>query len=195
MTQVYLASASPRRADILNQIGLNFTRIVAAVPEVRETALPPDALAAALARTKAEAVAAKVADGLVIGADTIVVCDGRVLGKPADLTEAAEMLRTLSGRRHEVITGLAVFKVAGRIIVDCRVDIESTMVYFRQLEEREIKAYLRTGEPLDKAGAYGIQGKGALLVQRIEGCYFNVVGLPVGLLARMLESYGVRILG
>jgi septum formation protein len=193
--RIYLASASPRRAEILKQIGLDFTVVTADIVENLTGNPAPEALAASLASRKVEAIASGVPAGIVIGADTIVVCDGKVMGKPSSREEAEGMLRFLSGRCHKVITGLAVLNVSGNAVVDRRVDVESTLVYFHQLEEREIKAYLRTGEPMDKAGAYGIQGKGALLVRRIEGCYFNVVGLPVGLLARLLKELGVRVLG
>ena len=195
MRKVFLASASPRRAEIMKQIGLDFSLVTADTAEDLTQDLPPEALAASLATRKAETVVPRVRAGLVIGADTIVVCDGRVMGKPLTVAEAEKMLRTLNGRCHKVITGVAVLDVNRNAVVDRRVDVESTLVFFREIEERDIKAYLRTGEPMDKAGAYGIQGKGALLVHRIEGCYFNVVGLPVGLLDRLLKEFGIRALG
>lgn len=148
----------------------------------------PEALVKGLALSKARDVARKVKEGIVIGADTVVVYEGKILGKPSDEADAEKMLRKLSGREHEVITGLAIVDVdRNEEAVEC----VKTKVKFRRLSPEEIKEYVATGEPLDKAGAYGVQGKGAALVESIEGCYYNVVGLPLAKLVEMLKSLGV----
>lgn len=190
-TRLVLASASPRRVNLLEQLGLSFEVLPSGVPEDPPggTAQPAD-LARGLALRKAEAVALKSPDALVLGADTVVVVDGAVLGKPRDEAEAAEMLDRLQGRAHLVITGVAVVAPDGRK----RVEHEETTVWMRPLTRTQIERYVRSGEPLDKAGAYAVQGLGALLVERIFGCYYNVVGLPLGRVARLLEEFGVTVL-
>jgi len=146
------------------------------------------ALVKGLALSKARDIARKVKEGIVIGADTVVVYGGKILGKPRDEADAEKMLRKLSGRKHEVMTGLAIVDVdQNEEAVEC----VKTKVKFRKLSSGEIKEYVATGEPLDKAGAYGVQGKGAALVESIEGCYYNVVGLPLAKLVEMLKSLGV----
>ncbi len=188
---IILASQSPRRRELLRQMGLEgFQVCPARGGEEMDLRLPPGALVEALALAKAQEVAAGAAPrDIVIGADTVVTVDGRVLGKPGDEAEAAAMLRALSGRVHQVYTGLAVLRGA-----EVQVGHEVTAVRFRALEEREIAAYIATGEPMDKAGAYGIQGRGALLIEGIEGDYCSVVGLPVCRLGRMLAQLGVWVL-
>ncbi len=191
MKKLILASASPRRKALLEQIGLVFDVVPSDVPESFPAETPPRDSAGKLAVRKAAQIADRTASGIVIGADTVVVLDGRPLGKPEDPKQAFEMLRALSGKAHEVITAMAVIDAAdGRM---ARGDA-CTQVLFRELADREIRNYIASGEPMDKAGAYGIQGKGALLVQRIEGCYTNVVGLPLVRLARLLEGFGIRTL-
>ena len=186
--RIILASSSPRRKELLTQIGLSFTVYPADVDESILEGERPEAYASRLALDKARAAAERAGDGIVIAADTIVVVNGSVLGKPADATDARRMLHLLSGKEHSVVTGLAVFDAStGRSIVRTSV----TKVVFRDLSQREIDAYVATGEPLDKAGAYGIQERGALLVERIEGCYSNVVGLPLSLLGEMLREFGI----
>jgi len=144
-----------------------------------------------LALRKARDVADRVKEGLVIAADTMVLYRGEIFGKPKDLAEAKEMLRTLSGEVHEAITGLAVVNVEnGKEAVECI----KTMVKMRTLTEEEIEGYVATGEPLDKAGAYAIQGRGAALIERIDGCYYNVVGLPLSKLSEMLNKFEVNVL-
>jgi len=144
-----------------------------------------------LALRKARDVADRVKEGLVIAADTMVLYRGEIFGKPKDLAEAKEMLRTLSGEVHEAITGLAVINVEnGKEAVECI----KTMVKMRTLTEEEIEGYVATGEPLDKAGAYAIQGRGAALIERIDGCYYNVVGLPLSKLSEMLNKFEVNVL-
>ena len=150
----------------------------------------PDELVTSLAKGKALAVAGKHPEAVVIGADTVVVLDGEILGKPKDPAEATSMLGRLSGRVHTVKTGLCVVREADRRILTA---VESTEVTFGELTPEQIDRYVATGEPMDKAGAYGIQELGATLVRRVDGCYFNVVGLPLFRLARMLESFGMRI--
>ncbi len=184
-----LASASPRRRDLLQQIGLTFEVETAEIDETPQLGEEPLAYVRRLAEHKTAAVFARHgADAdrrriVVLGADTTVVCAGQILGKPVDEADAARMLRLLSGRRHEVMTGVALRTAAG-----AHVEAEITSVDVRALSEREIAAYVATGEPLGKAGAYAIQGRAARFVPRIEGCYFNVVGLPLSRLTRMLEE-------
>ena len=187
---IILASNSPRRRELLAQIGLVFTVSPA---DVDESVLPgeaPEPYAVRLALDKARSAAMRAGKGIVIAADTIVVAGGAILGKPADAEDARRMLKALSGRQHEVVTGLAVMDAATRRS-SARTSV--TNVWFRDLSEREINAYVATGEPLDKAGAYGIQERGALMVERIEGCYSNVVGLPLSLLGEMLREFDIAI--
>lgn len=174
-----LASASPRRAEILSAAGISFK--LSTPPNIDESLIKgesPREHAARLARLKAEAVPGD----LVLGADTVVVVDGRILGKPRTVNEAAEMLRLLSGRAHEVITGVCL-----KSPMETVVDVEETTVWFMILCEEEIVAYVASGEPMDKAGAYGIQGLASKFVSHIEGSYTNVMGLPVTLVYQMLR--------
>ncbi len=188
---IILASNSPRRRELLEQIGLPF---VADPADVDERLLPgekAEPYAVRVALDKARVAAGRAGTGVVIAADTIVVLGDDILGKPADSRDAERMLALLSGNRHRVISGLAVMDAeTKRTLTGAAV----TSVWFRDLHAEEILAYVSTGEPLDKAGAYGIQGKGALLVTRIEGCYFNVVGLPLSLLGSMLREFGISLL-
>jgi septum formation protein len=180
-----LASRSPRRQEILRRLRVHFTVRPADIDEAGTPGLPPRELAMAAAAKKAAAVACQVGEGIVLGADTIVVLAGEVLGKPSSAAEAAAMLGRLVGQTHQVTTGVALIDVERG--TRC-VSWEDTLVHMRPASEAEIAAYVATGEPLDKAGAYGIQEHGALLVDRIEGCYFNVVGLPVARLLGMLRE-------
>ena len=188
---IILASASPRRQELLRQVGCDFTVIVSDVAEDNGQKLPPTELAMSLAAAKAFAVVRQVsADDIVIGADTIVVLAGQVYGKPQDGADARRMLTELAGKEHEVITGLAV-AVNGKIWTG----YSATVVNVRQLTANEIESYLATGEPMDKAGAYAIQGIGALLIEGIRGCYANVVGLPLVKLNDLLrQAAGVSLL-
>lgn len=189
--QIILASNSPRRRELLSQVGLDFTVDPADVDEQVIDGETPEGYAVRVARDKARVAARKAGAGLVIAADTIVVLDGAILGKPADDRDAKRMLSLLSGRHHQVMTGLAILDAAtGR--TESNLSVSS--VWFRPLTPSEISAYVATGEPRDKAGAYGIQGRGALLVERIEGCYFNIVGLPLSLLNDMLRGFGLVLL-
>jgi septum formation protein len=188
MKQLILASASPRRAELLRQIGLDFQVVASLIAEdLPADPVAPERLVMDLATAKVKQVARGRADGVIIGADTIVFLENQVLGKPGSAAEAVTMLTRLSGKTHQVFTGLGVFDGAtDRLITD----FAMTEVVFRTLCNHEIQAYVRTGEPLDKAGAYGIQGRGALLVEKINGCYFNVVGLPIGKLVVILNELG-----
>lgn len=189
--EIILASGSPRRRELLGQMGVRDFRVLTPdIDERMDRALPPDRLVEAISAEKAGAVAAQAGAGaLVIAADTVVALDGAVLGKPADPADARRMLAALSGRRHAVYTGFTVLR-DGRAVTRSEV----TEVAFRALTAEEIDAYAATGEPLDKAGAYGIQGVGALLVEGIRGDYFNVMGLPVCALGRVLAEFGVDCL-
>lgn len=181
-----LASASPRRRELLAQAGFTFEVVPADVPEVQKSGEDPIHFVTRLAREKAEVVAAThalTADTLVLGADTIVVVDEVILGKPRDEADAARMLRQLSGKTHQVITGVCLAKGRER-----QRAAEVTFVRFNTLSDAEIDAYVATGEPLDKAGAYAIQGRAGRWVPRIHGCYFNVVGLPLALVCSMIEA-------
>ena len=187
---IILASQSPRRKELLGQMGLRGFKITS--PEVDETVeehLPPAQVVEELSRRKALAVASHAdQDDLIIAADTVVALEGAVLGKPADQRDAFAMLSALSGNRHYVYTGLTV--IQGDQVVTQH---ECTTVTFRELEPEEISHYIATGEPMDKAGAYGIQGLGAMLVSGIEGDYFNVVGLPIFRLSRILAGFGLDL--
>ena len=188
---IILASQSPRRRELLGQMGISDFIIRPAQGEEKAApGLSPAQLVEALSLQKGVEVAASAAPGdLVISADTVVAVDGRVLGKPHSREEAAAMLASLSGRTHTVYTGVTVCRDG-----DVLTEHEATAVRFRILTPGEIAAYVATGEPMDKAGAYGIQGYGALLVEGIEGDYCNVVGLPVCRLGRMLARFGVDVL-
>lgn len=188
ISKIILASGSPRRASILDQVGISYDRIIPDVDESAYTHLPPSEQVSNLSKAKAVAVLNKGVGYPVVAADTLVCLDRNVLGKPACREDAFNMLRALSGRWHQVYTGLTV--AAGDII---STSYEVTDVRFRELTDREIDEYIATGEPMDKAGAYGIQGKGALLVERIEGDYYNIVGLPLVRLWVMLKELGVKL--
>ena len=183
-----LASGSPRRRQLLEQIGLTFVVRSSDVDESVSPGLTPALVVESLSARKGEAVAAEAAPGdLVLSADTVVALDGAILGKPRDRAEAEAMLTALSGRTHQVYTGVTLLQDGRRLTGH-----EVTAVTFRPLSPEEIAAYVSTGEPMDKAGAYGIQGLGALLVERLEGDYFNVMGLPLCRLGEMLAQFGVR---
>jgi len=184
---VVLASASPRRRELLNLIGIAHEVRPANIDETMRPREAPRRYAERLAREKAIAVATRDPDLITIGADTVVVINRKVLGKPADADDAARMLRMLSGREHAVITAVAVSR--GRKL---RSAIEEVGVKFRRLRDDEIDAYIAMGEPMDKAGAYGIQGYGATIVERIEGDYFAVMGLPLVRLVGLMRDVGVR---
>ena len=188
---IVLASASPRRRELMEMLAVPDLKIIPAKgEELAPEGLGPEELVKALSAAKAEEVRRSVRRTIVIvGADTIVWHDGRVYGKPHSRQEAAEMLETLSGPTHRVYTGVTVIR-GGRELSEA----EMSYVHFRELSEREIEAYVATGEPMDKAGAYGAQGKAALFVRGIEGDFFNVMGLPLCRLGEMLKKQGVELL-
>jgi septum formation protein len=184
-----LASASPRRSALLSQIGLTFKihpSDIVEPPHNVHTNKPASEVTQELALLKATSVTQYYDHGLIIGADTLVSLDGELLGKPTDDADALVMVSRLSGTCHEVVTGVALIDAATG---QDRVWAETTQVYFRQLDSAEITAYIESGEASDKAGAYGIQGRGAAFVPRIEGCYFNVVGLPLASLVEHLSNF------
>ena len=188
-SRLILASASPRRAALLSQIGLTFEVHPSDVPEPPHSAFSDqhgDVITQELALRKARAVAQYYSEGVIIGADTLVSLNGQLLGKPADDAAATTMLTHLSGTSHEVITGVALIDASTEHTI---IWTETTHVYFRQLHRTEIADYVATGEAADKAGAYGIQERGAAFVKRIEGCYFNVVGLPLATLVERLSYF------
>jgi septum formation protein len=188
---IILASNSPRRKKLLRQIGVRFKSDPADVDEQILPGEGAEEYAVRVALDKAKVAAEKAGTKIIIAADTIVVLGKAVLGKPTGARDAERMLGLLSGKMHTVITGLVVMDAGtGRT----RKRVAITKVWFRNLTNEEIAAYVATGEPLDKAGAYGIQERGALFVQKIEGCYFNVVGLPLSLLGEMLADFGINLL-
>ncbi len=186
--KVILASQSPRRRELMGLFRIPFTVEVADIDEGMDPEKPPAEEVARVSCLKAMAVPHGASD-VVIGADTIVVCDGKVLGKPKDAEDAFRMLRMLSGRDHQVMTGLTV--VCGEI---CISSTEVTDIHFRELSDQEIRSYIATGEPMDKAGSYGIQGGAALFAERISGDYFNVVGLPVCQLGKVLRQLAPQLM-
>jgi septum formation protein len=187
---IILASGSPRRAEILKKIGLSFTIRPSVIDERQSVDCPPAEYTQDLAKRKAQAVAAQINDGIVIGADTIVVLGKKIFGKPSSAAEAGEMLRRLAGKTHRVFTGFAIIDRPSNRAVTAG---EMTEVAFRELDDAEIAAYVRSGEAMDKAGAYGIQDASAAFVERINGCFYNVVGFPLARFYLTLRSfYGSR---
>jgi len=188
--KIVLASKSPRRQELLHVIGIdNFEIIPAVGEETVEEGLTPSETVCSLARQKAEEVFSKCTDSLVIAADTLVFSDGKALGKPKDEEDAFRMLRLLSGREHSVYTGVAVFTAEKKLVC-----AEKTEVFFNNMTEGEIRAYIKSGEPMDKAGAYGAQGRGSVFVKKIDGDFFNVMGLPLCRLYGMLNEAGLEVM-
>lgn len=190
-----LASASPRRQELLGLLGAPFRVVPSTFDESTGVQWPPEEHIIESATGKALEVASNIEDGLVIGADTVVVMNKLILGKPIDSDDARRMLRRLSGRSHFVYTGLCVIEREGAQTARILQDYVRTEVCFGDLSDEVIDAYVATGEPLDKAGAYGIQERGSVLVEGIVGDYFNVVGLPIYTLSRMLRKFGVPLFG
>lgn len=191
VSKIVLASTSPRRAELLKQIGVEFELATGNVQERPHPDEAPADYITRLARAKVIAVARERETGLIIGADTVVVLDGQLLGKPKDEADAERMLRSLSGRWHAVMTGVALYDVAtGQEVAD----FDKTLVRFARLSNQEIEWYVKSGEPMDKAGAYGIQGLGGLFVDEIAGNYYNVVGLPLPLVYRLARRLGYSLL-
>ncbi|CAN5383212.1 Maf family protein [soil metagenome] len=199
--KLILASMSPRRKDLLTALGLTFEVQPSAIEEIMDPDLEPEQLVLNLAQQKTEDVFASITRRtvserlLVLGADTIVVLDGKFLGKPVDRADAIAMLKRLSGRDHEVYTGVWLIVREANGSVNATKSCERSTVFFRQLEDREMEAYVDTGEPMDKAGAYALQGIGAALVERIEGSHTNIVGLPIPNVVSLLRNCGYPILG
>lgn len=189
MAKIVLASKSPRRQELLERIGItDFTVRVPDADESYDPTMTPEEIVCHISRKKSMALASSD-DEIVITADTMVFLDDKRLGKPKDEADALQMLTALQGRHHTVCTGVTVRQ--GEQVLTCAA---ATDVYFRTATEAELRAYIRGGEPMDKAGSYGVQGQGALLVERIDGDFFNVMGLPVLLLSRMLQQFGVDLL-
>ena len=186
--KIILASASPRRADILRQAGINFSVLSSAIDETPYLRESPETLVLRLAGAKAELVAARsVGPAYVVAADTVVVADGQILGKPRSTDDARHILESLSGRTHQVLTGVTIIRLPD---AERRQFVESTRVTFSTLTAEQISSYLNSGEPFDKAGAYAIQGIAARFIPRIEGCYYNVMGLPLAHLLIDLREFG-----
>jgi len=189
--KIILASASPRRKELLEQIGLTFEVDPSQGEEIMEPCTNPHDLARALSRQKTSEVATRHPNALVIGADTFIVSDKKLMGKAHNDAEARAMLRELNGKSHSVVTGFTVMDTTDNRFTSRAIE---TRVWFRSLTQQEIDSYIATGEPIGKAGAYAIQGKGAVIVEKIMGDYSNVVGLPLHELAVVLKRYGVSIL-
>ena len=197
MKKIILGSASPRRRELLSQIGVSFEVRTSGREEIYHSVIPEE-IVRELALMKAENVAGDLTDEqneapkdtIVIGADTIVVLDGKILGKPVDEKDAADMIGALQGRSHEVYTGVAILDYDSQGEKNVSVHAVGTKVYVNPMDEAEISTYIDTGEPMDKAGAYGIQGRFAAYIDRIEGDYYNVVGLPVSYVYQALKRIG-----
>ena len=188
--RIILASASPRRREILEKTGLKFKVDASDYEEDLDLDLPPRTLARYLSQEKARAIAGKYKNAIIIAADTFIVFKRNIFGKPHTEREAKRMLKTLNGRRHSVITGFTILNTGDHRRLSRSVE---TKVYFKRMMMKEIGAYVKTGEPLDKAGGYAIQGLGAMIVKRIEGDYYNVMGLPLNALMEGLKRFGVYI--
>lgn len=182
--KLILASGSPRRSEILSSVGWEFEKQSADIDETERGFENPSEYVQRLAVEKAAAVASENKNKLVLGADTTVVIDDKIIGKPADLDDGREMLKTLSGRWHEVLTGVALVKDS-----TVKVGLQTTRVKFNQMSGEEIEYLLQKGEPLDKAGAYAVQAQAALFIEKIEGDYWNVVGLPINLVYRLIKDF------
>jgi septum formation protein len=189
--EIILASASPRRKELLALLGIAFTVMPSSVNEdIDDSQLSPAQVVEVLAERKARYIATKLTSGLVIGSDTIVVVDEQILGKPQDAQDAYQMLTLLQSRTHSVYSGLTVVDAASpepQVIVGHNV----SKVTFRPMSHKEIEGYINTGEPLDKAGSYGVQGLGSVFIERIEGDFYSVMGLPLNLLYQMLLEFGI----
>jgi len=191
MKKLILATASPRRIEMLNDLGIKFKAVKSSFNEPeRKKSQRPSEYVESNAKGKAEAVAAKFKNAIVVGSDTVVVYKNRVLGKPKNRKEASEYIHMLNGRTHSVYTGISLIDIKSMKKVSSH---EKTLVTFRSLTELEIALYLKSIDPMDKAGAYAIQGSGALIVEKIKGCYYNVVGFPVSKLEKMLLDLDISL--
>jgi septum formation protein len=188
--EIILASASPRRADLLRQVAIPFSIEKPLIDENMETSNSPEELVMGLAEKKALSIYRRGINGIILAADTVVLHQGIILGKPSDREEAKEMLQCLSGDKHEVYTGLALFDASSEKMAK---GVEKTTVWLKNINAENLNWYLDSGEAMDKAGAYGIQGRAALFIRRIEGCYSNVVGLPLSLLFDLAEKMNISI--
>jgi septum formation protein len=191
MKKIILASASPRRKELLKKIGLKFGVEPSDYAEDMRSGLSPDELARAISLGKARAVASRHRNTIVIAADTFIVFRGKIMGKPGTEAEARRMLRKLRGKPHSVITGFTILDTDKNKVLTKSIE---TVVHISNLTSKEIETYVKSGEPLDKAGAYAIQGLGSVIVERIEGDYFNVIGLPLSALAEGLRDFGIHVL-
>lgn len=192
LPKLILASQSPRRAEILRSVGWEFEKKIADIDETEFEGENPESYVQRLAREKAFEVAEMVESGWILGSDTTVVINEQIIGKPVDFADARRMLRLLSGNWHEVLTGVALIWKEGQENLKSLVDFERTRVKFANLSEAEIEFLVQNGEPLDKAGAYAVQAQAALFIEKIEGDYWNVVGLPVNLVYRLFESFAAK---
>jgi septum formation protein len=188
---IILASASPRRKELLEKIGLKFEVDPSDSNEIFRLDIPPERMVKAISHEKALKVAQKYTDAIIIAADTLGIFNGKIISKPANSDEAKAMLLELSDKSHRVITGFTILDTASKKVTSHSVE---TKVYFKKLTEEEIDHYINSGEPLDKAGAYGIQGLGSVLVKKITGDFYNVIGLPISALADSLKKFGVFVL-
>ncbi|NVM28757.1 MAG: septum formation protein Maf [Candidatus Helarchaeota archaeon] len=187
---IYLASESPRRSMLLQKIGIDFEHIKPNAEEITETQLSPEEYVKTNAIKKARSVLSQIDDGIIIAADTVVVKDDEILGKPLDENDAIRMLSKLSGAIHDVYTAIVVLeKGTDRM----EIEVEQTRVEMREISTKEIQKYVESGEPLDAAGAYKIQERGAKFIRWIEGCYYNVVGLPISTLVEMLKKFNINV--
>ncbi|SHE47861.1 septum formation protein [Seinonella peptonophila] len=187
--ELVLASGSPRRRELLSQLGLHFTPVNYQVDEtITNCSLTPEKIVQELSIRKAKAAQQDFTDALIIGADTIVFDGISILGKPKDQHEAIQMLTQLQGKEHQVYTGITLIELVDGVVKECKSGVRMTRVWMRTLLKSEIEEYVLTGEPMDKAGSYGIQGIGATLIDRIDGCYFNVVGLSLVLLQDLFRQ-------
>lgn len=189
MKKIILASKSPRRRNVLEQIGLKFTVQVSDFDEASITFKTPVEMVEKLSLEKAKIIAKRNPDAVIIGADTTIVCKGEIIGKPKSIKDAVRILKLLSGNIHTVITGFTI--ISGNKSITKHV---TSKVKFKKLSEAEIKAYVATGEPMDKAGGYGIQDKAGVLIESVNGDYFNVVGLPIAVVSEVLKDFGVEII-
>lgn len=193
MKKIVLASASPRRKDLLNQIGLKFDIIVSDIEEKVDANLSPESVVESLAYQKAQAISKDIKeDCLVIGSDTVVVIDEIILGKPKDSQDAFNMLKMLSGKTHKVITGVCMIDVISNKYL---LQHDISHIKFRDISDNEIDAYIKTQEPFGKAGSYAVQGMSAIFVEKIEGSYTNIVGLPLYIIDNMLKQFDINVLG
>ncbi|WP_027366180.1 Maf family protein [Desulfotruncus alcoholivorax] len=190
MPDIYLASSSPRRKELLDRIKLPHQVLNIEVNETLLPGIPPAEQVLTLSRRKAAAAAEKLDAGIIIAADTVVALDEVVLGKPRNAAEALDMLEKLQGKVHAVFSGITLLEIPGNRLLS---DYERTEVFMRRAGRAELERYVATGEPMDKAGAYGIQGLAAVFVTEIKGCYYNVVGLPVSKLVMMLEEFDIDV--